>query len=93
MAAEDRTLACIGKPGPRFDSKLRGGSARARETWFKIELDDLERRAVRKALAGRMARSIEIVGDTTQTISSRRVASIEVKLIGAVLRKLRTNDE
>jgi hypothetical protein len=62
------------------------------EVRLNFALNDLDQRAIRKALAERMGRLIEIVGDTTQMIASRRAASREVRLIASVLRRLRAND-
>jgi hypothetical protein len=55
---------------------------------LKVRLDDLDQRAVRRALAERKGGLVEIVGDTTKTASSRRTASRELELIASVLSKL-----
>jgi hypothetical protein len=55
---------------------------------LKVKLDDLDQRAVRRALAERKGGLVEIVGDTTKAASSRRTASRELKLIASVLSKL-----
>jgi hypothetical protein len=54
----------------------------------KFELDDQERRAIRRAVVERKARLIEKVGDTTQTDDARRLGSRELAAIASVLRKL-----
>ena len=56
---------------------------------MKIELNDQERRALRKALVERKARLIEQTGDTTQPRATQRVGSLELSAIASVLRKLR----
>jgi hypothetical protein len=56
---------------------------------LKLELNDQERRAVGKSLAGRKARLTETVGDTTQPPAARQSASLELTAIASVLRKLR----
>jgi hypothetical protein len=53
-----------------------------------IELNDLDHRAIGEALVVRMGRLIEIVEDTTQTISARRAASREHRRLTSLLRKL-----
>jgi hypothetical protein len=59
-----------------------------RRVGLNIELDDLDHRAIGEALVERMGCLIEIVEDTTRTISARRAASRELKLLTSVLRKL-----
>jgi len=53
-----------------------------------FELNDLDHRAISEALVERMGRLIEIVEDTTRTISARRAASRELRRLMSVLRKL-----
>jgi uncharacterized DUF497 family protein len=55
---------------------------------LNIELDDLDHRAIGEALVERLGCLIEIIEDTTRTISARRAASRELKLLTSVLRKL-----
>jgi hypothetical protein len=60
-------------------------------TWkigLNVELSDLDHRAIGEALVERMGRLIEIVEDTTRTISARRAASRELRRLMSVLRKL-----
>jgi len=61
------------------------------DSLLTVKLDDLDQRAVRKALAERKGGLIEIVGDTTKAASSRRAASRELELIASVLSRLTTN--
>ena len=64
---------------------------RLSQTWkvgLNIELDDLDHRAIGEALVERVGCLTEIVEDTTQTISSRRAASRELRRLMSVLRKL-----
>src|SRR5579871_1218543 len=61
------------------------------DSLLTVKLDDLDQRAVRKALAERKGGLIEIVGDTTKAASSRRAASRELKLIASVLSRLTTS--
>ena len=56
---------------------------------MKLELDDHERRAVGRSLAGRKARLIEIAGDTTQPRAAKKSGLFELEAIASVLRKLR----
>jgi hypothetical protein len=55
---------------------------------LNFELDDLDHRTIGEALVERMGRLIEIVEDTTRTISARRAASSELRRLMSVLRKL-----
>jgi hypothetical protein len=55
---------------------------------LNIELNDFDHRAIGEAFVERMGRLIEIVEDTTQTISARRAASRELSRLMSVLRKL-----
>jgi hypothetical protein len=55
---------------------------------LNFELNDLDHRAIGEALVERMGRLIEIVEDTTRTISARRAASRELGRLMSVLRKL-----
>jgi hypothetical protein len=55
---------------------------------LNFELDDLDHRAIGEALVDRMGRLIEIVEDTTRTISARRAASREFRRLMSVLRTL-----
>jgi uncharacterized membrane protein len=56
---------------------------------LKIELNDQERRAVRKLLTERKARLIEITEDTTQPDRARRAGLIELLTIASMIGKLR----
>jgi hypothetical protein len=55
---------------------------------LNIELNDLDHQAIGEALVERMGRLIEIVEDTTQTISARRTASRELRRLMSVLHEL-----
>jgi len=55
---------------------------------LNFELNDLDHRAIGEALVERMGRLIEIVEDTTRTISARRTASRELRRLMSVWRKL-----
>ena len=56
---------------------------------LKLELDDQERRAVRRSLVERRAHLIESTEDTTQTRAAQRSGLLELKAITSVLRKMR----
>ena len=56
---------------------------------MKLELDEQERRAVRKSLVDRKALLIETAGDMTKRKVVRRSGLLELKAIVSVLRKLR----
>jgi hypothetical protein len=56
---------------------------------LKLEVDEQERRAVGRSLAGRKALLIQIAGDTAKTQAVRRPALVELEIIKPVLRKLR----
>jgi hypothetical protein len=58
---------------------------------LKVELDDLEQRAVGNSLIEHRARLFELVEDTTRTMTSRRAASRELAVVASVLRRLRAN--
>jgi hypothetical protein len=62
--------------------------SQTRKISLNFELNDLDHRAIGEALVERMGRLIEIVEDTTQTISARRAASRELRCLTSVLRKL-----
>jgi len=62
--------------------------SQARKLGLNFELNDLDHRAIGEALVERMGRLIEIVEDTTRTISARRAASRELRRLMSVLRKL-----
>jgi hypothetical protein len=62
--------------------------AQARKVGLNIELHDLDHRAIGEALVERVGRLIEIVEDTTQTMSAQRAASRELRHLMSVLRKL-----
>jgi hypothetical protein len=53
-----------------------------------IDLDDLDHRAIGEALVERMGHLIEIVGDTTRTMSARRAAWRELSFLGSALPRL-----
>jgi hypothetical protein len=56
---------------------------------LKLEIDDLERRAIERSLAERRSHLIEKVEDTTLTPARRRAGFRELSVISSVLRKLR----
>ena len=56
---------------------------------MKLEIDDLERRAIERSLAERRPRLIEKVGDTTLTPARRQASYRELSAIASALRKLR----
>jgi len=58
---------------------------------LKIELDDQERRAVRKSLVERRGCLIENTGDTTLPRAAKLLGLLELAAIKSVLRKLRGN--
>jgi hypothetical protein len=55
---------------------------------LNFELDHLDHQAIGEALVERVGRLIEIVEDTTRTISARRTASRELRSLMSVLQKL-----
>ena len=55
---------------------------------MKLEIDDLERRAIERSLAERRSRLIEKAGDTTLTPARRQASYRELSAIASVLRKL-----
>ena len=55
---------------------------------LKLEIDDLERRAINRSLAERRSRLIEKVEDTTLTPARRRASLRELSTIASVSRKL-----
>jgi hypothetical protein len=61
-------------------------------TSLKLELDDQERRAVRKSLVERRGRLIENAEDTTLPRAANLLRLLELTAIKSVLRKLREND-
>jgi hypothetical protein len=56
---------------------------------LKLEIDDLERRAIERSLAERRSHLIEKVEDTTLTPARRRAALRELSIMASALRKLR----
>ena len=56
---------------------------------MKLEIDDLERRAIERSLAERRSRLIEKAGDTTLTPARRQASYRELSAIASALRKLR----
>ena len=56
---------------------------------LKLEIDDLERRAIERSLAERRSRLIEMAGDTTLTPARRQASYRELSAIASALRKLR----
>ena len=56
---------------------------------MKLEIDDLERRAIERSLAERRSRLIEMAGDTTLTPARRQASYRELSAIASALRKLR----
>jgi hypothetical protein len=54
---------------------------------LNIELLHLDHRAIGEALVHRVEHLLEIVEDTTRTISARRTASRELRLLMSVLGK------
>jgi hypothetical protein len=56
---------------------------------LKLEIDDLERRAIERSLVARRSRLIENAEDTTLTPARRRVSFRELSAITSALRKLR----
>ena len=105
MAGKGRNLASVDKTGrsrpsihPRRKLIVRPLDALH---WFdlscgirelKLEIDEPERRTLRRALAEWRTHLIETVGDTTRTVNARRFGSRELELIETVLRKLRFFD-
>jgi hypothetical protein len=57
---------------------------------LKLEIDDLERRAINRSIAERRSHLIEKAGDTTLTPARRRASLRELSAIASVLRKLRS---
>jgi hypothetical protein len=57
---------------------------------LKLEIDDLERRAIERSLAEQRSRLIEKVEDTTLTPARRRASLRELSVIASVLRNLRS---
>jgi hypothetical protein len=55
---------------------------------LKLEIDDLERRAIERSLAERRSRLIEKAGDTTLTPARRLASYRELSAIASALRKL-----
>ena len=55
---------------------------------MKLEIDDLERRAIERSLAERRSRLIEKAGDTTLTPARRQASYRELSAIASALRKL-----
>jgi hypothetical protein len=51
---------------------------------LSLDLDELDHRAIGKAVVERAGRLIEIVGDTTRTISARRTALRELRLLASL---------
>jgi hypothetical protein len=70
-------------------SAKTGDLARPGTLSLKLELDDQERRTVRKSLVERRARLAERTGDTTQSRAAQRSGLQELKAIELVLQKLR----
>lgn len=62
--------------------------SQTRKLGLNFELDHLDHRAIGEALVERMGRLIEVVEDTTRTISARRAASRELGRLMSVLRKV-----
>ena len=56
---------------------------------MKLEIDDLERRAIERSLAERRSHLIEKAGDTTLTPARRQAGLRELSVIASALRKLR----
>ena len=56
---------------------------------MKLEIDDLERRAIERSLVERRSRLIEKAGDTTLTPARRQASYRELSAIASALRKLR----
>ena len=56
---------------------------------LKLEIDDLERRAIERSLAERRSRLIEKAGDTTLSPARRQTSYRELSAIASALRKLR----
>lgn len=56
---------------------------------MKLEIDDLERRAIEKSLVARRSHLIETTEDTTLTPARRQAGLRELSAIASALRKLR----
>jgi hypothetical protein len=56
---------------------------------LKLEIDETERRAIKRSLAERRSRLIERTGDTLLTPARRQASRSELSAIWSVLRKLR----
>ena len=56
---------------------------------MKLEIDDRERRAIKRSLAERRSHLIEKAGDTTLTPARRQASYRELSAIASALRKLR----
>jgi hypothetical protein len=56
---------------------------------LELEIDDRERRAIKRSLVARRSRLIETAEDTTLTPARRRKDLRELSAIASVLRKLR----
>jgi hypothetical protein len=59
---------------------------------LKLEIDDLERRAIARSLAERRSHLIETVEDTTLTQARRQADLRELAAIVSALRKLRVRN-
>ena len=55
---------------------------------MKLEIDDLERRAIERSLVERRSRLIEKAGDTTLTPARRQASYRELSANASALRKL-----
>ena len=87
--AQQQPLSCVSAVGLFVDD---GHFVTGEDTSLKIELNDQERRSVRKLLSERKALLIETTEDTTQPDSARRAGSIELSVIEAILGKLCLRD-
>ena len=56
---------------------------------MELEIDDHERRTIKRSLVARRSRLIEKTEDTTLTTARRQAGFRELLVIGSVLRKLR----
>ena len=75
-----RDIAYLISPGPSITPRVGN---------LKLEIDDLERRAIERSLAERRSRLIEKAGDTTLTPARRKASYRELSAIASALRKLR----
>jgi hypothetical protein len=84
-------LARWDKPAARDIAYLISLGRASHRGWghLKLEIDDLERRAIERSLVERRSRLIEKAGDTTLTPARRQASYRELSANASALRKLR----